>query len=116
LKFEDFVFGIKGTAIRDMNPHWRPQFYEAGFDCIKYGFVGRFENLESDLRSVIQRIYGANAVNSLRLSENYSPATTSATSRLKEFYTNEILAVVNDVYGCDFKEFNYKKTDRVDDL
>lgn len=114
ISFDDFVIGIRNAAIKDMDPHWRPQYYEAGFDCLTYSFVGKFESLESDLKHVIARIYGHEAVQALKLSENYSPATTLAKSRLKEFYTDRALAVVNEIYDRDFKEFNYKKVEKVD--
>jgi len=116
ITFEEFVLGIKKQAIKNMDPHWRPQYYEAGFDCLTYSFVGRFENLEKDLTHVISTVYGDRAVTALKLSENYSPATTEAQSRLKEFYTDAAIAVVNEVYACDFKEFGYETVEQVKDF
>jgi hypothetical protein len=54
--FEEFVRVVSSQDVKDMDGHWRPQYYEGRFDSIKFDFVGRAERMPDDLIYVLERI------------------------------------------------------------
>ena len=43
-------------AIIEMNPHWRPQYYQTFQGSIDYEFVGRYESFSADINYVFDKI------------------------------------------------------------
>lgn len=56
ITFEEFVGVISRQRFRDMDVHWRPQFFEGRFGYIKYDFVGKMEMMPSHLIYALERI------------------------------------------------------------
>jgi hypothetical protein len=56
ITFEDFVQVACAQAVKDMDPHWRQQYYAGQLGTIKFDFVGHLEMLTSDLLYVLERI------------------------------------------------------------
>jgi hypothetical protein len=44
--------------IRDMDEHWRLQAKQVCFDLVKFDKIGLFEEFDSDLKAVLQRLFG----------------------------------------------------------
>jgi predicted O-methyltransferase YrrM len=56
ITFNEFVEVIAGQNYADMDPHWRPQYFEGRFATVKYDFVGRTEMMPDDLIYALERI------------------------------------------------------------
>lgn len=103
--FPDFLQRLPSCM---KNPEFnatRPHFWhQTLFLCRSTGevmvdFVGRFENLLSDWAHICQRIGIDVELEHLNRTEH---------EPWQEVYTPEMLAVINEVYECDFKTFGYE--------
>ena len=56
MTFAEFVSIASRQSLAEMNPHYRPQYYEGRFGIIKFDFVGRMETLPHDLMYALERI------------------------------------------------------------
>lgn len=106
VSFGQFVDFIATQKIVDMDPHWRPVYYEAIFDKIEYNEVLRFEELATALPRILKEIYPRYA-DTLDLERNLSPSKTDAAGRVAEFVTPEIRKTIETVYAKDFETFGY---------
>ena len=106
IKFGDFVGVVAGQKLKDMNPHWRPVYYEACCDKLSYDRVLRFENLHDDLKSLLAELY-PRVSESIDVELNLSPAKTAAGGRVAEFVTPEIRSMIEEIYAKDFAAFGY---------
>lgn len=106
IKFEEFVDFISSQKIKEMNPHWKPQYYECAYEFVKYDEIYHFENLSESIKDVLQRLYPGVAEN-IDTSKNYSPAKTSATARRSELVTPEIAQKIYKTFEIDFETFGY---------
>jgi len=77
----------------------------------KLNFVGRFENLISDLRFVFNKLNLPTNFSTKKINEN-----PIKYGDYRQYYTQEILEFVNDWFKEDFEEFNYSQVQRVGDL
>lgn len=101
--FEQFIDAISSQSIREMNPHWRPQYYQTLQDSISYNFIGKFESLEMDL----ERIFSSFCSNySSYLAIERRHRTDSAT-KVNNYYTSTLLEKVYNLYQIDFSTFGY---------
>jgi len=62
ITFEEFVDIVSRQHVADMDPHWRPQFYEGRFGYINYDFVGKMEMMPSPLVYALEQIDAPKAV------------------------------------------------------
>lgn len=104
--FMDFLRRIREIPLDELNGHFCPQWYLLSLhQFAKYDFIGRFENLESDLHAVIRHIVddeydGANAI-------TRRPHATYAGEKLQQYYGKEEQALVAEIYEDDFKYLGY---------
>lgn len=54
--FGEFVSVVTRQSPGEMDPHWRPQFYEGRFGIVGYDFIGRMEMMPNDLIYILERI------------------------------------------------------------
>ena len=101
--FPEFVDAIASQAIIEMNPHWRPQYYQTFQGSIDYEFVGRYESFSADINYVFDRISTTQLPN-LGVEDRHR---TNADSLLRQYYNPAILEIVNRIYRLDFEHFNY---------
>ncbi|MEM0908791.1 MAG: sulfotransferase family 2 domain-containing protein [Pseudomonadota bacterium] len=106
ISFDQFVGVIAEQDIKDMNPHWRPIYYEACSDKIDYNRIYRFEALQSELFRLLEEVYPAIA-GSIDLGINLSPAKTDAGKRVAEFVTPALKAKIDAIYSVDYETFGY---------
>jgi hypothetical protein len=56
ITFAEFVSVASRQNLEEMDPHYRPQYYEGRFATVKYDFVGRMEMMPHDLIYALERI------------------------------------------------------------
>ena len=105
ISFGEFVEAISRQSIGDMDPHWRIQYHQTFQDQIDYDFVGRFESLEDDLKSILGRIT-PEYVNYWGVENRHA---TGSSSQILEFYDQNTEEQVYEIYRKDFDTFNYDR-------
>jgi hypothetical protein len=103
VSFRDFVRAVVEQPIVNMDPHWRPQFYQTMQATITYDFVGRFENLGTDLAVAGARIspeFGRYLVDERR-------HATQTAERRETLLTAGIKAQLRKKYRIDLDRFGY---------
>jgi hypothetical protein len=120
ITFREFVEFLRGQNLRKVDSHWRPQYTFLG--STQFDFVGRFEDLEEDLKRICQLrglpcdIPQRNRTN-YRCAENgisYADWSVEQLSNLNAmpsyelFYTPELWQRVAELYGRDLDLFGYR--------
>ncbi len=101
--FADFCSYLDDGGLYE-DAHWAPQL-----DCLlipvsEFDFVGRFERLDTDLQTVLKRIFPVQVV-SIRSS---GPSKTHASDKLHQHYSDREVEIVGRLYADDFRTFGYK--------
>ena len=105
VSFADFLNRVAGAgAVRDMDVHWAPQHFLLSLRRVQYGFLGRFENFQGDLRRLVD-ILALDVPEELLLRR--TAHVTSAASKLHDYYDDETVALVQQIYGKDFDALGY---------
>ena len=107
--FSEFVEVISSQKIFDMNPHWRPQYYQTFQDTIAYDYVGRYESFANDFGQVLSRI-SSGSIKRFAIENRHG---TNADNKIPGFYTGDILRKVNTLFAIDFEHFNYRPMDKI---
>jgi hypothetical protein len=90
------LYNFKGLS------HCNPQV--RWLEDIKIDFIGRFENLDNDLKSIKHKI----GISELEIpKKNISKRRNTLT-----YYCQESLDIVEDIYREDFDAFSYEILDR----
>ncbi len=105
VSFEEFVGVVANQSISEMNPHWRIQYYQTFQEQVDYDFIGRFENLDDDLKTILENINPDYA----RYWGREERHATRSDKLLKQYYTDEIEEIVYHKYQQDFEEFGYSR-------
>lgn len=110
LSFNDFVKMIpdiiekKYTNFNSLKWHLSPQYYQI-FDNKKQkiDYIGRFENFEEELKNIF-------SINKIKYDKNYLKFKYNSTihDNYRNYYNEETIKIINDVYIKDIEEFNYK--------
>ena len=103
ISFSDFVKVIVSQPISQMDPHWRPQYYQTFHDSIRYDFVGKFEQFDKDFETVVTRIGGKYSEYS-SVEQRHS---TNSAVKLAEYFSNDVADLVYRKYSIDFEHFGY---------
>lgn len=104
ISFADFVSAVVAQPVEFMNAHWRTQYYHTIQNSIEYDFIGRFENLQSDLESALKRLNVRNLNNVIITERQHA---SNAEEKIALYYTEEIRDLVYSKYQKDFDAFNY---------
>jgi hypothetical protein len=98
--FDDFVRSWLNKKNIWKWPHFRPQYHYMldNKGKVQLDFVGYFENIDEDFAHIIQRI-GVNCALP-KLNTNKHPSYT-------EYYTDETINIVAEVYADDIKLLGY---------
>ena len=106
MPFEEFIYFLCSEEGKDENadPHWISQhlFLYDGSDCM-VDFVGRFENLEQDLRSVCNGI----GIDDLELPHITPPKQTNK-QHYRDYYNERTYDLVLQRYRKDVELFDYR--------
>ena len=104
VSFVQFLRAVAEQPPGEMDIHWAPQHFLLSLQQVRYDFLGRFESFHADLRRMIDAV-GLAAPESLL--QQRTAHATGAGSRLQEFYDDEALALVRDIYRDDFATLGY---------
>ena len=101
--FADFCSYLDDGGLYE-DAHWAPQF-----DCLlipvsEFDFVGRFERLDTDLHTVLKRIFPVQVVSI----QSSGPSKTHASDKLHQHYSDREVEIVGRLYADDFRTFGYK--------
>ncbi|MDX1412283.1 MAG: sulfotransferase family protein [Nitrospirales bacterium] len=103
--FRDFVRFVCEAPGNRMDAHWAPQTQLLRLDLIKYDFIGRFENFQSDLTQILGRLSASQEIKERaqikvnQTSQNYPTPP----------FDRETASWVYDVYRDDFVNFGYDR-------
>lgn len=101
ITFLEFCKALAGKDnIREFDHHWRPQAAHICIDIVPYSFIGKLENIDSDLKEINKHIGSLS-------NTNETGHKTGAGQRLKDFYCEESMEIIANVYEEDFERFNY---------
>lgn len=100
--FTEFCRFLDATALYD-DMHWAPQTEILLLPLERFDFVGRVEQIDTDLPEVMGRIFGAEAVKDMV----FAGTRTDASHRLDEAYGDEESEIVTRLFACDFAELGY---------
>lgn len=103
--FLEFLELLTAEEPAAMDPHWRPQTLLVGYGVVPFDYVGTLENLASDLREVMRRIFGT-AISV----EDFAPHRTGAADQLASYVTPEAQKLIAKLYEADFANFGYSTT------
>ncbi len=102
--FPTFLRAIAEMPQRHMEVHISPQYIQTLSEVIPHDFIGALETLAEDTSHVARRIWGRDDA-ALGFK---SPSRTDATTRLKDSYRTEDIALINRLYQRDFEMFGYR--------
>ncbi len=105
--FSTYLRAIGDMPTRHMEVHVSPQVTQSLHDLVSYHFTGAFETLAADMQHVARTLWDRDDAD-LGFK---SPSRTDATSRLREFYGADDIALVNRIYKRDFDAFGYPMVD-----
>lgn len=103
VSFDQFIHAIGKQSLRDMNPHWRPQYHQTLQEAIDYDFVGRYENFTADFQYVFSSLNPDSLYDAVAETRH----RTDANGQVLNYYTDELLAKVYQIYEIDFTHFDY---------
>jgi hypothetical protein len=103
--FETFCRSLESRGLYG-NLHWRPQVDFLFFPLQKYDFIGRFESIDRDFRSVALAIRGKAELDVI---EEDATHRTRATDLLSKYYTSDLYDLIYRLYRPDFEAFGYRK-------
>lgn len=98
----DFLRAIARQHPLAMNRHWRPQSVMLSQN-VSLDFVGRFEQLDDDLVSLLDRL---KIMPSIRI-ERRDAHRTAAEDRVRELVGDAEKTLIDRIYGRDFARFGY---------
>lgn len=108
VSFEEFVKIVCSQETASQEAHWRVQSEDIYFHLIpKFDCIGKVENLETDICKMLTLLTGKSVQISLDVDK--SPATTKASIKLREYYTEDLRKIVFDRYRLDFDNFGYSE-------
>jgi len=105
MSFEAFIDAVGRQAPMEMNPHWRLQTEHLLWDHISFDFVGRIEEINSDLER-LGSFLGINLQPYLYVKDRHQ---TGAKTVVENFYTPRLRERLYEIYEPDFRTFGYSR-------
>ncbi|MEL7161479.1 MAG: sulfotransferase family protein, partial [Bacteroidota bacterium] len=113
IDFPTFVRTVCEMPVLKQDPHWRVQYYQTYQDGIDYDFIGKFENLEADLRAAADRIGIADFITPTTFGaagKSSRGHATEANKSVQRYYTPELRDTVRQAFSKDFVSFGYDES------
>ncbi len=104
IDFGKFVAAIARQNQRDMNPHWRPQYYNVFMDLIAYDEVIPYEDFATRMSALVERFYPEAASQSLTSANRQ---VTNSGQLVEQYFDKSSKALARDIYATDFERFGY---------
>ena len=105
ISFKRFLETLASMEGRRMNEHFRPQALQSCCSVISYDYIGKFENFEADLISLLQKLGRRDA--SAGMIKSVVHHKTNASVLFEQFYDLETRKLVKKIYAEDFALFGY---------
>ena len=110
VSFNEFVELICSQNAIDQEAHWRCQAEDLCSAEISYDFIGKLENINNDIISLIELLHGKEAAKWYQDSSksDASPMKTGSSKLLHDYYSD--IGTINRIkkrYEMDFEFFNY---------
>ena len=102
--FVHFLKFVREQNSSSMDRHWRPMVDAISYGKINYNFIGKLENFEDDFQKVLDES-GLDDSNWKSLLELRNASSYSKPWR--EYYTQESIDLVKEIYSQDFTAFEY---------
>jgi Sulfotransferase family len=104
LSFLGFLKCIDAMTARGehIDKHWRSQHLQLHPEAIRYGFIGKVENFDEDMR----RLAGLLGFEVPRTRRSFGHET-GASSEVAKYYDDESCALLRKLYEQDFVQFGY---------
>ena len=103
LNFAGFVEYLEQGGLY-ADSHWCPQSALLPVDSKQLHFIGKVENLEQDLKHIVDNIFGEGVYNA---PQQRSHNKTHALDKLASYYTPELKKRVYHLFEQDFVTFDY---------
>lgn len=100
--FEQYLTAIADFKSKRLDPHFRPQNINIDFPNIDYDAIFYLEHL-----SVLSKFLSG-VTTEFNL-ETFAPHSQSAGSKLRDYYTDRSVKLVQEIYSKDFSLFGYSK-------
>lgn len=104
VSFVEFLQSVAAQELVDMDVHWAPQHHLLSLRKVRYGFLGRFENFQTDLHRLVDLV-GLEVPDDLLLRR--TAHVTGASDRLHDYYDAESIELVQQIYRKDFRTLGY---------
>lgn len=104
VSFVAFLKRVAEQSPAEMDIHWAPQHFLLSLGKVSYDFLGRFESFHADLRRVIDAL---ELEVPDHLLERRTAHVTEAGRRLHDYYDDESVALVREIYRGDFEHLGY---------
>jgi hypothetical protein len=104
--FAEFVAVVSRQTVKEMDIHWRLQYYQGRFDAIKFDFIGRFENMPADLVYMLERI-GAPRSMIERASERHNESGGATDVELWRSVPADLRQRFVEAFAIDFDTLGY---------
>ncbi|MCB1119917.1 MAG: sulfotransferase family 2 domain-containing protein [Verrucomicrobiae bacterium] len=102
--FFDFVKAIGQQSVHERDRHWLNQDTHNYIGRIDYDFVGHLERFDEDIVEVFSHLKPGGE----EYLQSAAGHATKASSKLSDYFTQEILEIANTIYGSDFDTFGYE--------
>lgn len=109
VSFVDFLRRVRAQEPADMDIHWAPQHHLLSLAKVKYDFLGRFESFQPDLQRVIEHLGLDIPAETLARRTSH---VTRAGERLDDYYEEESVGLVQQIYAGDFAALGYGRNPR----
>lgn len=101
--FSEFCCWLEDGGLYQ-NAHWAPQSSLLLIPLERFDFIGKFENIATDIETLQMMMRGEGAGREL---ERHGPPATDAASLLERYYRREDYRRVESLYADDFSNFSY---------
>jgi len=95
---------MNGPKWLTSNEHWLSQTDLLMINNVKFDYIGRFEQLSLDAQ-IMMDMMGCNVAFPTQKDINFAP--TSASMKVRKYYSEETMDLVKSLYMSDFINFNY---------
>ncbi len=102
---EEVLQRLQDIPDEERDIHFATQHHLLGSNSIDFDFIGRFETLSEDLRTMAHRFYSIDAPDLVRL-EEYGRRHSTASDAMK--ITDIDASLIQSVYRDDFERFGYQ--------
>lgn len=106
ITFAQFVSVVSRQSLKEMDLHYRPQYYEGCFAIVKYDFIGRMEAMPHDLIHALERIKAPASVIA-RAHERNNVAGPSL--GLWETVPSDVRRAFRATFDIDFETLQYPR-------